>query len=77
VGGGIGAAHDSARYSDGAVTEPQPVNITCQDPRCDAYADMKIREYNAETGETYRWWYLCVVHVQEEFEPWLGAKKKS
>jgi hypothetical protein len=51
------------------------VQLTCQNPTCDAYADTKVREYDRETGKTYRWWYLCVVHVEEEFGPWLDKKR--
>jgi hypothetical protein len=50
--------------------------VRCQHPGCDAFADTKVREYDPETGKTRRWWYMCVVHLEEEFEPWLTAKRR-
>jgi hypothetical protein len=47
--------------------------ISCQHAGCDAFADTKVREH--QQGRTIRWWYVCVVHLEEDFAPWLFLKR--
>ena len=48
--------------------------IACQHPGCEAIAEYKVKEWTKETGEVYRYWYLCVLHLKEYFGPWLPKK---
>lgn len=49
----------------------------CQrcDPSEGVFAEYKVKVTNAETGEVYRFWYVCAVHLELDFGPWL--KKRS
>lgn len=41
------------------------------------YAEYKVQMRNADTGETIRFWYVCGVHLEEDFKPWLTPKVRS
>lgn len=57
--------------SEGPVVdrEPPAPPIICQHIDCDAFAewcaDVKI------DGKRLRWWYICSVHLKEDFGPWV------
>lgn len=77
---GSDGVHEVRAVPEGLRSEPDPQGtlvVRCQHAGCDAFADMKVREYDPATGKTYRWWYLCVVHLEEEFEPWLTALRRK
>lgn len=54
------------------------MNIHCQRclPEEGVLADMKVTERNADTGAVIRYWYVCAVHLEEDFGPWLKAQKQ-
>jgi hypothetical protein len=52
------------------------MTITCQHHGCDAMADTKVRETDLDTGQIIWWRYLCVVHLEEEYGPWLNIKRR-
>jgi hypothetical protein len=49
--------------------------IGCQWPGCEALAEVKTREMDASTGVVIWWRYLCLVHLEEEYRPWLALMK--
>ena len=51
--------------------------IGCQFLSCEALAENKVRETRTDTGEVVWWRYLCDPHLQEEYGPWIAAKKST
>ena len=49
----------------------------CQSQDCEALAETKIRETRIDTGEIVWWRYLCDVHLQEEYKPWIDANRRA
>ena len=47
----------------------------CQWDGCEALAEFKVRHWNIETKAVLAFRYLCIVHLREEFGPWLIGKK--
>lgn len=45
---------------------------SCQYPDCDALAETKVKEKVGD--KIIAWRYLCDVHLEMEYGPWLRAK---
>lgn len=52
--------------------------IHCQ--RCPAedgvFAEFKVRMTNSDTGKIIRFWYVCAVHLEMDFGPWLKRRTR-
>ena len=54
------------------TTAVKPWIPTCQHADCAALGDTKVRESVGD--QIIGWRYLCAVHLEEEYGPWLRAK---
>jgi hypothetical protein len=53
------------------------MNIRCQrcKPEEGVLAETLVRMFNSDTKELIRSWYLCSLHVEVDFGPWLKKRK--
>lgn len=55
------------------------MTIACQSHACEALAEIKVREYvvgepiPGRDRNTIWWRYLCLVHLEQEYGPWLRS----
>ncbi|HET6481334.1 MAG TPA: hypothetical protein VN756_08750 [Solirubrobacterales bacterium] len=47
---------------------------TCQHHGCDALSETKVKEIIG--GKVFWWRYLCDVHLEEEYAPWLRLMRR-
>ena len=60
------------------MTEMNPA-IRCQrcPPEDNIISEYKVRETNIETGEIIHFRYLCSVHVELDYGPWLTKRHRA